>query len=103
MKIRDLKVELYQDNDDEWRWRCFAGNGEQIAKSPRAYKKKKTMVKVLAHILAREHDAELYQDKAGEWRWRFYRREQIAAISSEGYKKSKACRHASNLFLDATL
>jgi len=31
------RVEVYRDDAGEWRWRTFAANGEQIARSEEGY------------------------------------------------------------------
>ena len=106
---RDLKIVSYTDRAGQLRWRAMAGNGKQLAKSPKGYSDLDNMVEDLQQILATPHDADLYKDKLGEWRWRLClpspdeTQRKIAAVTSEGYNNKIDCLNASNLFLDAQL
>lgn len=102
---RELKIKVYRDKGGRIRWRFIAGNGEQIARSARAYDNKEDLLEDLAHIVDERHDAELYKDKRQEWRWRFRRdgEGRIVAMASEGYKNKDDCKYASDLLLDSSL
>jgi len=79
-----------------------AGDGNVLAKSPRAYPKEDSRLTDDIHFIAgQSHDAELYKDVRGEWRWRLKYDRRIVAVSSEGYKNRIDCKTASDLFLDA--
>jgi uncharacterized protein YegP (UPF0339 family) len=103
--MNSLRIAVYEDKRGRSRWRFFAGNGEQIAKSSKGYEESDALLEDLAHIVDEKHDAELYKDCRGEWRWRFRRDGDghIVAIASEGYKNKKDCKAASDLLLDASL
>jgi uncharacterized protein YegP (UPF0339 family) len=106
---KDLKIVSYTDRAGRLRWRALAGNGKQLAKSPKGYTDMNSMVEALAEVLAVPRDADLYKDKLGEWRWRLCLPSddethcKIAAVTSEGYCNKQDCLNASNLFLDAQL
>ncbi len=105
MAKRTLKLVPYTDKSGLHRWRLIAGNGKQLAKSPRGYKDINRMIVNLNYILSQPHDAEIYKGKDG-WRWRFSRgvdgKSRIIAIASEGVNSKTHCKNASDLFLDAS-
>jgi uncharacterized protein YegP (UPF0339 family) len=43
---RGARVEVFRDGAGEWRWRTFAGNGEEVAKSEEGYADKGYAVEV---------------------------------------------------------
>jgi len=100
---RTLQLRTYKDKGGKYRARIFAGNGEQLARSPKGYEEN-VFADGLEAMLYAQHDAELYKDKRGEWRWRFalcpYG---IIMISSEGYKNKQDCKIASDLVLDSEI
>jgi uncharacterized protein YegP (UPF0339 family) len=100
---RELKIKTYSDKRGKTRWRFFAGNGEQLARSARGYGNEDELIEDLAHIVDEKHDAQIYKDIKGEWRWRFRRdgKGRIIAIASEGYKDKRDCKKASDLLLDS--
>jgi uncharacterized protein YegP (UPF0339 family) len=100
---RNLKLVAYVDKGGKHRWRCLAGNGWQLAKSPKGYADKSKMAADISEFLSGPRDPKLYKDKQGKWRWR-YRHSQdghITAITSEGYENRGDCEEAGNLLLDA--
>jgi len=101
MATRDLKLEKYEDVAGFYRWRVLAGNGKQLAKSPRGYATMAELNTDLEMILKQPHDAEVYRDKRREWRWRLILDNRNVAIASEGYVNRPDCKTASDLFLDA--
>jgi len=100
---RALKITTYSDKSGKTRWRFFAGNGEQLARSTRGYANVNELTEDLAHIVDERHDAEIYKDVKGEFRWRFRRdgKGRIIAMASEGYKDKRDCKKASDLLLDS--
>jgi uncharacterized protein YegP (UPF0339 family) len=86
-----LKFEIYQDTNKEYRWRLKAANGEILATAGEGYKAKADCQKGIdalkAEAAANKLKPEVYEDKAKEHRWRVKAANgQIIAISSEGYK-----------------
>jgi uncharacterized protein YegP (UPF0339 family) len=41
---KDDKWEFYKDNQDEWRWKRFATNGEQVGSAHEGYKNRSDCV-----------------------------------------------------------
>ena len=52
MKKRKLRIEIYVDKRDEWRWRLKATNGRILADSGEGYKRKASLDKVLLKIFS---------------------------------------------------
>jgi uncharacterized protein YegP (UPF0339 family) len=99
---RDLKLSAYVDKAGKHRWRCVAGNGRQLAKSPRSYEHRHDLWKDVREILSGPRDPQVYSGKDG-WRWRYLNPEgRISAIGSEAYVNRSDCLESANLFLDAT-
>ena len=104
MAARNMKMQKYQDSAGMWRARVKAGNGEQLARTPKGYGTKEELDRRMAVVLKEEHDAEVYADKAGEWRWRFRAHGssgEILLISSEGHPDKSHCKRMSDQVLDA--
>jgi len=101
---RDLELKVYSDRRGMHRWKAFAGNGEQLARSPRGYRKESEIIADINWLLEEKHDPDVYRDGSAkrEYRWRVKKEDGvIIAIGSEGYKRRIDCDHSANLFLDA--
>jgi uncharacterized protein YegP (UPF0339 family) len=99
---RQLKFEVYQDNEKKFRWRLKASNGEILATSGEGYKSKESCKKGLASVQKGASTGKLkfmtYKDKAGKYRWRLTASNGlIVAASSQGYKAKADCQHAIDL------
>lgn len=100
---RTLQLKTYRDKRGKYRARVFAGNGKQLARSPKGYNED-VFADGLEAMLYAQYDAELYKDKRNEWRWRFALPDYgIIMISSESYKNKQDCKVASDLVLDSTV
>jgi uncharacterized protein YegP (UPF0339 family) len=95
-----MKLTIYNDKRNRYRFRVTAMNGNILARSPRSYSDKGVMLDRITRILAKEHDAEQYRDVAGEWRWRLSLDGEIIIIASEGYTKRSHCLEMSDKILD---
>ena len=101
---RDLELKVYSDGRKMLRWKAFAGNGKQLARSPRGYRKEEQILADIHWILEEKRDPELYRDTRNkrEWRWRLAKEDgTVVAIGSEGYVRKIDCNKSANLFLDA--
>lgn len=96
-----LKLTIYNDKRNRYRFRVVAANGKILARSPRSYSEKSDILNRIAKILAKDYDAEQYQDAKGEWRWRQAIDGELVVISSEGYTKRSHCLEMSDKVLDA--
>jgi uncharacterized protein len=45
-----MKIEIYKDTNNEWRWRLVARNGNTVAVSGEGYKRKASMMLALRRI-----------------------------------------------------
>lgn len=45
-----MKIEIYKDDNGEWRWRLKARNGRIVADSGEGYRRKIDVQKILDHI-----------------------------------------------------
>lgn len=107
---RNLTLKRYQDKRGQHRARVFAGNGEQLARTPRGYdklrgsKKKPGLIDDLEKMLAREHDPEVYRDKSSESEWRWRWRDESGRsimIGTQGHASKSHTKNMGNLVLDA--
>jgi len=101
---RDPELRVYADSREKYRWRAVSGNGKQLARSPRCYRKEAQIMADIHWLLEKKHDPDLYRDNSAkrEWRWRLKKEDgTIVAIGSEGYVRRIDCDKAANLFLDA--
>lgn len=96
-----MKLTIYNDKRNRYRFRVTAKNGRVLARSPRSYSEKSEILGNINKILAKDYDAELYQDVKGEWRWRFAIDGELVVITSEGYTKRSHCLEMSDKVLDA--
>jgi uncharacterized protein YegP (UPF0339 family) len=96
-----MKLKVYLDKRDRFRFRIKAGNGEVLARSTQSYSDFDDILGVIAFIGSSNHDAEIYQDRNGEYRWRLTRHDRGVVISSEGYKSASYCKKISDQVLDA--
>jgi uncharacterized protein YegP (UPF0339 family) len=96
-----VKLTIYNDKRNRYRFRVTALNGRILARSPRSYSDKDDLLDKIAKVLAKEHDAEQYRDVKGEWRWRLSLDGEIVIIASEGYTKRVHCLEMSDKILDA--
>ena len=82
------KIQVYQDTKRRWRWRCVAGNGEQISKSPGGCNLRTSLDSDLAQ-LKQQGESEFYEDARGKRRWRMTyianNKTHVGAVSSQGY------------------
>lgn len=98
----DLTLKVYSDGRKMFRWKAIAGNGEQLARSPRGYRREEEIMADISWLLESKHDPEIYRDAKREYRWRVRKEDgTIVAIGSEGYKRRIDCDRSANLFLDA--
>lgn len=103
IRKRTLQLRTYKDKRGKFRARMFAGNGKQLARSPKGYEEN-LYVDGLEAMLYAQHDADLYRDKRGQWRWRFALPDHgIIMVSSESYKNKRDCKVASDLVLDSII
>jgi uncharacterized protein YegP (UPF0339 family) len=101
---RDLELKVYTDGKSRLRWKALAGNGEQLARSPRGYREEEQIMADIRWLLEENRDPEIYRDNSvkREYRWRVKKEDgTIVAIGSEGYVRRIDCEKAGNLFLDA--
>lgn len=100
------KVDFYENEAKEWRWRVVAGNEKIIGASSEGYKRRvnaennfnslllycrEVDIKIASSSEERSEDArhplEFYKDKAGDWRWRVQaQNSRLVHASTEGYK-----------------
>ncbi|QPC43405.1 DUF1508 domain-containing protein [Kaustia mangrovi] len=93
----DGKLELYQDNKGEWRWRRYASNGQIVGASSEGYKARAD-AEANANRDGSKDKWEFYEDKRGEWRWRaFATNGRQVGRASEGYKARRDCEHNARL------
>ena len=102
MAKRDLTLKVYSDGRGRWRWRAKAGNGEQLARSPRGYREQDDVMADIHCLFEEDHEPEIYRDGRKEYRWRVRKGDgTIIAIGSEGYKRRIDCSEAADLLLSA--
>ncbi len=102
--IRDLQVKMYQDKSGKHRFRVFAGNGKQLARSSRGYEDVDSLLLIIEWITDEVRVPNIYKDKKGEYRWRCRcNNDSILVISSESYKSRRDASHSAWLVLESTL
>lgn len=86
------KLEIYQDNANEWRWRIIASNGEIIGASTEGYINQSDCLNNAHREQQGNDEFEIYHDKADEWRWRIIASNgEIVRASTAGYINRSDC------------
>lgn len=60
-----MKIEVYQDLANEWRWRIIAGNNKIVGGSEEGYQRRKHAEKMAAKIAGTQFPVVVKEDK--EW------------------------------------
>ena len=100
-----LKFEVYQDAQSQYRWRLVNGEGKDrqvLATGGQGYKAKADCQKGIDRLNIEagtdKLKFEVYDDNAKEQRWRLKSANgQVVASSSQGYKAKADCEHAIDL------
>ncbi|MFB6074402.1 MAG: HVO_2922 family protein [Haloarculaceae archaeon] len=88
LRIDPTAFEVYQDADEEWRWRLLHRNGQILADSGEGYASRRNARRAVETVqdAAADGDYEVYADDAGEHRWRLVAGNgEVIADSGEGY------------------
>lgn len=91
------KWEVYQDKQEQWRWRRTASNGNIVGASTQGYVEKISAESNAEHYgmngkFNPDGKWDFYEDHKGEWRWRHTAKSgNIIGAASEGYNKRPDC------------